>query len=164
MHDAYADTLVYNLDEGDPDFLDDHVLSLPYRIANRRPRVLVIGVGGGSDVLTAMRYNANHVTGVELDPVTFDLIRDHLSEINRGGGFKRREIELVAAEGRHYVKKSRDRFDVIQITGVDTLAATNSGAYVFAENYLHTVEAFHEYLDHLEPKGILFSANLLTLE
>lgn len=154
LHDAYAGTQTYNLKEGDLDFLDNHVLSLPYRVANPQPKVLVIGVGGGSDVITAMRYGASRVTGVELDPFTVELIRDRLSQIN-DGFFRRREVDLVAGEGRHFVKKSRDRFDVIQITGVDTLAAANSGAYVLAENYIYTVEAFHDYLDLLEPNGIL---------
>jgi spermidine synthase len=162
LHDAFAGTHAHNLNEGDLAYLDEHVLSLPYRISNPRPKVLVIGVGGGSDVITAMRFGASHVTGVELDPMTVDLVRDHLSPIN-GNFFKRPEVDLIAAEGRHFVKKSRDRFDVIQITGVDTLAATNSGAYVLAENYIYTVEAFHEYLDHLEPNGVLSIATGLWL-
>jgi spermidine synthase len=64
-------------------------------------------------------------------------------------------VRLVAGEGRHFVRTTQDQYDLIQLTGVDTLSAMNSGAYVLAENYLYTVEAFHDYLDHLAPGGIL---------
>ena len=66
------------------DYFDEHVLSLPYWVANPHPRVLVIGVGGGRDVVAAVRYGASSVTGVELDPVTLDLIRDELADIHAG--------------------------------------------------------------------------------
>jgi spermidine synthase len=153
-HDASAGTPIYDTRAGSLDFLDHHVLRMPYAIANPRPRVLVIGVGGGRDVIAAQRFGASHVTGVELDPVTVDLIQNRLSELD-AGFFHGPQVDIVASEGRHFVKRSQERFDVIQITGVDTLAATAQGAYVLAENYLYTVEAFEDYLDHLTPGGLL---------
>jgi hypothetical protein len=62
---------------------------------------------------------------------------------------------LIADEGRHFVRTTPARFDVIQITGVDTLSAEFSGSYVLAENYLYTVEAFRDYLTLLRPGGVL---------
>lgn len=153
-HDGSAGTAVWDLRDGPIYQLDRLIHGLPYEIAPARPRVLVIGVGGGIDVLTALHFGASHVTGVELDPETVGLIRDELADVNRSA-FRRPEVELVAGEGRHYVKRSDQRFDLIQITGVDTLAAQSSGAYVLAENYIYTVEAFGEYLDHLTPDGML---------
>ena len=154
VHDGTAGTPLYDLREGRLEYFDEHVLSLPYWIANPHPRVLVIGVGGGRDVVAAVRYGASSVTGVELDPVTLDLIRDELADVH-AGFFSRDDVVLIAGEGRHFVKSTQDRFDVIQLTGVDTLAATASGAYVLAENYLYTVEAFHDFLDRLRPGGVL---------
>jgi spermidine synthase len=153
-HDASAGTEIYDLREGRLDYLEDHILRLPYLVVNPEPRVLVIGVGGGRDVIAAQRFGASHVTGVELDPVTVALMRDELSELG-AGLFRGPLVELVAGEGRHFVRRTRERYDLIQITGVDTLAATAQGAYVLAENYLYTVEAFHDYLDRLAPGGIL---------
>jgi hypothetical protein len=72
-----------------------------------------------------------------------------------GGFFRTPEVTLVAGEGRHFIHMSDNKFDVIQLTGVDTLSAMNSGAYVLAESYLYTAEAFHDYLDHLAPGGVL---------
>jgi spermidine synthase len=154
-HDATAGAGIYDLREShELDYLEYHILRFPYLVANPEPRVLVIGVGGGRDLITAMQSGASQVTGVELDPVAIELIRDRMNEIG-DGFFRRPEIRLVAGEGRHFVKSSGQKFDVIQLTGVDTLSAMNSGAYVLAENYLYTVEAFHDYLDHLNPGGIL---------
>jgi hypothetical protein len=153
-HDASAGAPIYDLADGPLDFLDHHILHLPYLVATPSPRVLVIGVGGGRDVLTALRYGASRITGVELDPVTVELIRSDLGALSRGA-FGRPPVELVAEEGRHFVESSHERYDIIQITGVDTLAAQASGAYVLAENYLYTTEAFKAYLDHLAPRGLL---------
>jgi hypothetical protein len=154
-HDGTAGTGIDVLDEnGRIDYLDFHLFKAPYLISNPNPRVMVIGVGGGRDVVVAMQYGASHVTGVELDPVTIDFLKHEVDDVTHGF-FRRPEIELVAGEGRHFVRSSDEPFDVIQLTGVDTLAATNSGAYVLAENYLYTVDAFVDYLDRLTPGGIL---------
>jgi hypothetical protein len=153
-HDGTAGTPIYDLRQGHLDFLDDHILKLPYRIAVPHPRVLIIGVGGGRDVVTAVRFGASHVKGIELDPITIDLIRNTFGRFS-DGVFSRPEVELVAGEGRHFIERDRERYDLIQITGVDTLAAQTSGAYVLAENYLYTSEAFQAYLDHLSPDGVL---------
>lgn len=156
-HDATASTGIYDLRNGyDLKHLDYHILSLPYLVVNPDPRVLVIGVGGGRDMITAIQYGASHVTGVELDPVTVNLVRDEMAAPN--GFFRQPQVNLIAAEGRHFVHSTDERFDLIQITGVDTLSAMNSGAYVLAENYLYTGEAVHDYLDVLKPGGILSMA------
>ena len=72
-----------------------------------------------------------------------------------GGIFERPEVELVASEGRHYVRSHDDRYDILQITAVDTFSAQTTGAYVLAESYLYTVEAFQDYLSHLTDDGVL---------
>jgi hypothetical protein len=134
--------------------LDYHVLKTPY-LFHRRPRVLVIGVGGGIDVLNALYHGASQVTGVELQPITVELHRGRLAEWT-GGWLQRSEVELVAAEGRHYVRSHGDEnYDILQITAVDTFAAQTTGAYVLAESYLYTVEAFDDFLSHLSDDGML---------
>jgi hypothetical protein len=154
-HDGSAGSGIYDLVESpDLDFLRYNLLHLPYAITPVGARVLVIGVGGGRDVVNGIRNGASRVTGVELDPVTLGLIRDGLDPI-LGGFFRRPEVTLVAGEGRHFVRRTEDRFDLIQLTGVDTFTAEFSGAYVLAESYLYTVEAFRDYLDRLRSGGML---------
>jgi hypothetical protein len=153
-HDGSAGAPVYDT-SARPRYalFDYHILRVPYLVATPEPRVLVIGVGGGRDVLVARQFGASHVTGVELDPIAIDLLNDEL-EATRDF-FRDPAVELVAGEGRHYVRATDRLFDMIQLTGVDTLAAEYSGSYVLAENYLYTVEAFLDYFARLAPGGML---------
>ena len=58
-------------------------------------------------------------------------------------------------DGRSFVRRTPERYDVIQASLVDTWAATAAGAYTLTENTLYTVEAFNDYLDHLTDDGVL---------
>ena len=156
QYDGHNGTSVYEArDLSSLRMLDQHLLRTPYLLfEGKRPEVLVIGVGGGIDVLNALVRGAGRVTGVELQPITIELHDGPLAKWT-GGHFQRPEVELVAAEGRHFVR-SRDRaWDLIQITAVDTFSAQTTGAYVLAESYLYTVEAFLDYLDHLNDDGVV---------
>lgn len=141
-------------------FLDAHLLRTPYLLFDR-PEVMVIGVGGGVDVMNALRRRARRVVGIELQPITVALHNGQL--YTEGGGlaamtaghFQRPEVELHAAEGRHFIRSHDDLYDIIQITAVDTFAAQTTGAYVLAESYLYTVEAFDDYLEHLHDDGVI---------
>jgi hypothetical protein len=136
------------------DMLKTHLLRTPY-LLKPKPRVLVIGVGGGVDIMNAVRQGALHVTGVELQPITVDLLHEPFLQKWTGGVFERPDVTLIASEGRHYVRSHDDRYDLLQITAVDTFSAQTSGAYVLAESYLYTVEAFEDYLSHLSDDGVL---------
>jgi hypothetical protein len=154
VYDGHNGSDVYKIEgRHSLDVLDYHILSTPY-LFYEKPRVLVIGVGGGIDVLNALYHGAEKVTGVELQPITVKLHNGMLAEWT-GGWFQRPEVELVAAEGRHYVRSHDDRYDILQITAVDTFSAQTTGAYVLAESYLYTVEAFEDYLSKLSDDGML---------
>jgi hypothetical protein len=132
---------------------DHSILRMPYLLLER-PNVMVIGVGGGTDIVNAIKNHARHVTGVELQPETVTLLRDRLRDFT-GDFYRRPEVTLLAGEGRHFARKTRDSYDLIQITAVDTFAAQASGAYVLAESYLYTVEAAAEFLGRLRGDGML---------
>ncbi|MFN2375615.1 MAG: hypothetical protein ABR538_03710, partial [Candidatus Binatia bacterium] len=72
-----------------------------------------------------------------------------------GGFFHRDDVTLIAGEGRHFVRKTDQVFDLVQITAVDTFAAQAVGAYVLAESYLYTVEAMEDYFRRLGPDGMV---------
>lgn len=155
VHDGGASAILYRVDDGlrGLEMFRHHVLTTPY-VVRERPEVLIIGVGGGADVMTALVNGASRVTGAELDPHTVDLLVNRFRDFT-GGVYDRPDVTLHASEGRHFVRSSGQRFDLIQITGVDTLAALSSGAYVLAENYLYSVEAYLDYFDALREDGIL---------
>jgi len=141
-------------------FLDVHLLRTPY-VLFEQPEVMIIGVGGGVDVLNALRRGASRVVGVELQPITVALHQGELYteggglKAMTGGQFQRPEVELYAAEGRHFVRSHHDQYDIVQITMVDTFSAQTTGAYVLAESYLYTVEAFEDYFEHLNDDGVI---------
>ncbi len=119
-----------------------------------KPRVLIIGSGAGREVLEALYYGASSVTAVEVNPITTDIVtrrfRDHW-----GGLFEQPEIHLVTDEGRSFVRRSNELYDVI--ISVDTFSGTalSSGALTLSESYMLTREAFEDYWKHLTPNGVL---------
>lgn len=137
-------------------------------VARPQPKVLVIGPGGGIDVAIALHHGATHVTGVEINPRTIDYVRGPLDRF-AGGLYNRPDVDIVCAEGRHYLTSSDARFDVIQLSGVDTFTALSSGATALSETYLYTIEALEDFLAHLNPGGMvsfsrwLFSPDRETL-
>ncbi len=114
--------------------------------------VLDIGPGGGRDVLMALLGGATRVTAVEVNPGAVDAVR-RFSDFD-GGLYVRPDVEVVVDEGRAYLKRSTRQYDTIYLSLTMTQAAERTG-YALTENYLYTVEAFQEYLDHLKPGGQL---------
>ncbi len=156
QYDAHNGSAIYNMHKPNAfGFLDQHMLKLPY-LLKKSPDVLVIGVGGGIDLVNAFRNEAKHVTAVELQPLTLRLltqdagIRDWTDNF-----FNRSDLTLVAGEGRHFVRAQQHGYDLIQQTATDTFSAQSTGAYVLAESYLYTVEAMQDYLNRLNEDGVL---------
>jgi spermine/spermidine synthase len=116
---------------------------------------LVIGPGGGRDLLSALVFGARHVDGVEINPIIADdVMRDRFLAFS-GGIYTHPRVRIVVDDGRSFVRRTASRYDVIQASLVDTWAATAAGAYTLTENTLYTVEAFNDYLDHLTDDGVL---------
>lgn len=122
-----------------------------------RPRgdFAIIGPGGGVDVLRAVANGSRNVTGIEINPLIANTImRDRYADYAYHL-YERPEVHVHVADGRSYLRSSRDQYDVVQMTLVDTWASTAAGAYALSENNLYTVEAFREYFDHLRPDGMI---------
>lgn len=159
-HDGGANAIVYQVtpDLRGFEMFRHHVLTAPY-VVKRNPEVLIIGVGGGADIINALVNGAKNVTGAELNPVTIDLITNKYRDYT-GGIYSRPDVNIIPSEGRHFVRSSGRLFDLLQITGVDTEAALSSGAYILSENYLYTVQSYIEYMSALREDGILSMAGL----
>jgi predicted membrane-bound spermidine synthase len=116
---------------------------------------LVIGPGGGRDLASALVFGAAHVDGIEINPIIAnDVMRRQFLDFS-GGLYTNPRVRIAIDDGRSFVRRSTDRYDVIQASLVDTWAATAAGAYTLTENTLYTVEAFNDYLDHLTDRGVL---------
>ncbi len=153
--DGWALTSIFNRAEADvPDGVLDYLpAGLPYKIHPPKD-VLVIGAGGGVDVLSALHNGAQHVTGVEINSIILDSVKNRYADF-AGHLYQDPRVDIHNDEGRHFLKADGRKYDVIQLSGVDTFAASQAGAFALHENYLYTVEALHDYLDALEPGGML---------
>jgi spermidine synthase len=143
--------------DGDTSALAD-MLEDPIQIAHHlKPgaQVLVVGAGGGADVLAALAFGQPSITAVEINPAIGEIVTEHFADFI-GRIFEDPRVSLHIQEGRSFVAGSPDRYDVIQFTMIDSWGgAAAAGAYVFSENSLYTREALDDYLDHLAPGGIL---------
>jgi len=121
----------------------------------RKPRrVVIIGPAGSHEVVTAAGFGAEQVTGVEMDPlVVRAVVKDYADYIGRP--YDHPGIRMVNEEGRSYLERCPDTFDVIQQINNFTPVAMASGALNVSETYLVTVEAFRLYLKRLTPDGII---------
>jgi hypothetical protein len=132
----------------------EKIIALVHTV-RRGGKVLIIGPGGGVDVLSALLYGHKEIDLAEINPIILnDVMRGAFREYT-GDLYGQPQVKPHVAEGRNFVRRSRERYDVIQATLVDTWAATATGAFALTENHLYTVEAFEDYLAHLTPTGIL---------
>jgi predicted membrane-bound spermidine synthase len=118
------------------------------------PRTLIIGAGGGRDVLSALAFGSPSVHAVEINK---DIIRTVNGRFGDFTGHLDRDprVHFVNDEARSYIARSAENFDLIQISLIDTWAATAAGAFVLSENAIYTTEAWTSFLRHLSPSGVL---------
>lgn len=157
-YDSTATALMHKFD-GDKTqvgFLKEFLASFYYQIRNNA-KVLIIGVGGGQDVLNAYINNQKEITGIEINPSIALLNKETYRSFN-GNLFSRPGVSLHVGEGRNFVRHSRELYDIIHLPNVDSGVASSSGAFTFVENTLYTVEAFKDYYRHLTSDGVLWVA------
>ena len=141
----------------DAAYLRYELTAIAYQLVERPGgfSALVIGPGGGRDLLSALVFGATHVDGVEINPI---IVRDVMLGRFRdysGNLYGDPRVAIHVDDGRSFVRRSSKQYNVIQASLVDTWAATAAGAYTLTENSLYTSEAFGEYLDHLTDDGVL---------
>jgi hypothetical protein len=146
--DADAGTPIYewNGDKKELTWMRQYMDYLPYEIT-KTDNALVIGSGGGQDVMMALAGGADKVTAVEINPMIVGAVQR-----NAGAGsvYDREDVELHIDDGRRFIGSSSDKYDVITIKLVDSWAAQLAGGYALSENYLYTSEAFQHYIGHLD--------------
>lgn len=127
--------------------------ALPYAL---RPgaKTLIIGPGGGWDVARALASGSHDVTAVEINPIiATTIMRDRFADRSQGI-YLRPDVHIQVEDGRSFVRRSHEKYQVLQATLVDTWASTAAGAFALSENNLYTTDAFRDYLSHLTPDGV----------
>lgn len=152
-----AGTAMGNLEGGVREYLAHSERYRPTGIAyvgKQHPKVLIIGSGAGREVLEALYFGASSVTAVEINPIINDIVTHRMAR-SWGGLFSQPQVRLVTEDGRSFVQRSKEKYDVIISIQTMSDAALTSGALSLSETYILTREAFEEYLDHLTPNGVL---------
>jgi len=145
----------FNGDYATAQWLMDDATSVVHNLRSDGP-ALVIGSGGGRDILTALvpSRGARSVVGVDINPRMIGLLSD--VEVEFSGGIGRLpNVDLHVDEARSWLARNDRPFQVITIPLVDTSVAGTAGAFALTENSLYTVEAFRLFLSRLTDDGIL---------
>lgn len=132
--------------------LRDSYRALPFRLTPGG-ETLVIGPGGGADVVAALSSGSRKVTAVELNPLMLKFVRSYGARA--GNLYDRPDVETIQSEGRSFVSRTNRKFDTIFLGFVDSWASVASGGLSLSENHLYTTEAFRAYYDHLTDDGVL---------
>ena len=153
--DASAETVLTTWD-GDLTTLDH----LRYDVTNighyltKKGDVFVVGAGGGRDVLSAIAFGQQHVTAVEMNKAIIEAVNGRFGDIT-GHLDRRPDVRFVNDEARSYLSRSDSLFDLIQISLIDTWAATAAGAFVLSENTLYTADGWELFWSKLKDDGVL---------
>lgn len=123
----------------------------PYALSQPR-RVLVLGSGGGTDVWNAVAHGAQSVTAVELQPDLVDLA-SQLTAVP--AAWRSGEVAWRIGDARSYVARTREHYDLVTLAQGGGFGLAAAGVYALNEDFLHTVDAYREYLGLLTDEGIL---------
>jgi spermidine synthase len=141
-------------------FLFDDVTTVGYQL--RRPRsTAIIGAGGGRDILSARLAGSDSIDAIELNRHIIHTLSTRLVEFD-GDVYHLPGVNAIAGEGRSALTRSHRRYDMIQISLIDSWAATAAGAFALSENNLYTVEAFRLYYYRLAPTGMISASRWIA--
>jgi hypothetical protein len=147
--DAGTPILRWNGSTADLHWIKRYMDYMPYEISRKNAsNTLVIGSGGGEDILVALAAGSKKVTAVELNPLIVSAVQQYGSKAGNLYN-SQNHVQLYLDDGRRFISATTTKYDTIVIKLVDSWAAQLAGGYALSENYLYTVEAFKEYLHHL---------------
>jgi len=131
-------------------------------LGRKNPEVMIIGVGGGIDVMVALFHDAADVTAVEINKAMIRIVtKDYTNFI--GHLFNDPRVKIVNEDGRSYLHRISRKFDIIQLSGVDTFTALSTGAYTLSESYLYTIDAIKQMYTALKDNGGYINYSRITV-
>ncbi|MBI5182244.1 MAG: hypothetical protein HZA06_04990 [Nitrospirae bacterium] len=116
--------------------------------------VLILEPAGGLDILTALYFKSKQITGVEINPLIHEIIKNDFKDFS-GMIYEKENVKIEIGEGRGYLKKTGKKFDIILFPVLSSMPASSGDFFGLAENYQFTEEAVITYIEHLNNGGIL---------
>jgi len=154
FQDGDAPTVMWSAQYAAERPYDRHFYGLGYRLVDK-PNALIIGPGGGNDIETALHNQARAITAVDINGDTLAMVQSEPFKTFTGDVYNRPTVRAVHSEGRSFLRREGEIYDLIQMSGTDTYAALSSGSYIFSESYLYTEEAFDDFFAHLAEDGVI---------
>ncbi len=148
---APSEMFAYNGDLRSVQFLKDDPTYFPFTWGNSAS-TLIVGSGGGKDILLSLLAEAQEITAVEINRNIVNTVRE-FSEFN-GHIYDQDNVKVVKQDARNFLEKDQSQYDFIYLPLVFTQAAGRTG-HALSENYVFTMEAFEVYLERLNPEGRL---------
>lgn len=130
----------------------------PYQLfgAGQFQHVLIIGAGSGSDTAIGLKDgNVGHIDAVEIDPVIARLG----AQFHPEQPFSDPRVTVHVDDGRSFIRKSTDKYDLIIFALPDSLTLTSQFSSLRLESFLFTEESFREARAHLTGDGAIVLYN-----
>jgi len=115
---------------------------------------LIIGPGGGRDILLALMGGVQKITAVEVNPDLVKMVQKY-SGFNGGIYTNLDRVHAVVDEGRNFLKRQKEKYDLIMFSLPVTNTSRSLEGYALTENFLFTTDSIHDYWDHLTDEGRL---------
>src|SRR5215467_2287336 len=130
--------------------IDQNSYNMPYRFYPSPPTVLVLGSGMGNDVAAALRNGAGEVEAVEIDPLILKLGK----ELHFEHPYDSPRVHVVLNDARNYIENSRQKFDLVVFSLLDSHTTTSHFTNIRIDNYVYTREALTQARKLLKPDGV----------
>jgi SAM-dependent methyltransferase len=117
--------------------------------------VLIVGAGGGNDVVVALEHGAGHIDAVEIDPAIQQIGLD----LSPRQPYQNPKVTRYTNDGRAFLRTTDKKYDLIVFALPDSLTLVSSTGNIRLESFLFTVEAFQSVRDHLQPGGVFVLYN-----
>lgn len=162
-HDGLLGSNIYRFDDdiettGERLRFDSNDRRLPFEVLQDAPDdVMIIGAAGGHEILASLYFDAAHIDAIELNPVTHSLVTGKFADY-AGNIADNPKVNYVNGDGRSFLARSDDRYDLVWYPAPDSYSASNAasaGAFVLSESYLYTSETIVDSIEHLSDDGIL---------
>jgi hypothetical protein len=134
-------------------FLQYDLVNLAYRLPSIH-KAAIIGVGGGRDIMSAHLFGVSDITGVELNPIFINLLTYDPFYKNFSNLMALPNLKLHVDDARSWFASTKERFDLVQMSMIDTWAATGAGAFSLSENGLYTLEGWRAFLKTINEDGV----------
>ncbi len=142
-------------------YLDYLTSAVAYHVS-KPEHVLIIGAGGGMDVLQTLYFSANTIDAIEPDRTIMHLVKERYGDFS-GHIYNNPRVRVHIDDARGYIIRTKDNYDLIQFAFSGASSGASSGLSALSENYLYTIEAFRNYLSHLRPDGYLSLTQRINL-